>query len=459
MHALDASPRATSPSMPPTPGERVLRAGPRVLAVPAPGGRQRAMARAAHRPARRCRVPGRVRAIRHPRRQRPRRRRTPAELAHAASPDATCGGRPSPARRSTSTRGRRAQPIADALVRLASRLPTPDSSGRGAVSLAAVRGDRAAAVSIRRHRPRGLGGSPVPASSVRRRPRRARSRRARRRRARAVASSADRPAPTAPDRDAASQRQSSGTAPGDTELRHPAERSRARDARPHSPSVQPALSSSRAASCRSASGDLPPQSGGTAVAVATVTRARSTRTRSAATSRSSRSASTASALVWLDNAATTQKPQAVIDRLSYFYEHENSNVHRAAHTLAARATDAYEAAREKVRRFLNAPSAQRDRLRARRDRGHQPGRAELGPAQRRRRRRDRHHLARAPRQHRAVAAAVRRDGRPAARRAGRRPRPGDPRGVREAARRRARKLGRDHAGLERARHDHAGAAR
>ena len=63
-------------------------------------------------------------------------------------------------------------------------------------------------------------------------------------------------------------------------------------------------------------------------------------------------------LVWLDNAATTQKPRAVIERLQYYYEHENSNVHRAAHTLAARATDAYEAAREKVRRFLNAASAQ-----------------------------------------------------------------------------------------------------
>jgi cysteine desulfurase / selenocysteine lyase len=62
-------------------------------------------------------------------------------------------------------------------------------------------------------------------------------------------------------------------------------------------------------------------------------------------------------LVWLDNAATTQKPQSVIDRLSYFYAHENSNVHRAAHQLAARATDAYEAARETVRRFLNAPSS------------------------------------------------------------------------------------------------------
>jgi cysteine desulfurase/selenocysteine lyase len=61
-------------------------------------------------------------------------------------------------------------------------------------------------------------------------------------------------------------------------------------------------------------------------------------------------------LVWLDNAATTQKPRAVIDRLKYFYEHENSNVHRAAHELAARATDAYEGAREKVRAFLNAAS-------------------------------------------------------------------------------------------------------
>ncbi len=63
------------------------------------------------------------------------------------------------------------------------------------------------------------------------------------------------------------------------------------------------------------------------------------------------------ALVWLDNAATTQKPKCVIERLTYFYEHENSNVHRGAHTLAARATDAYEEAREKVRRFLNASSS------------------------------------------------------------------------------------------------------
>jgi len=59
-------------------------------------------------------------------------------------------------------------------------------------------------------------------------------------------------------------------------------------------------------------------------------------------------------LVWLDNGATTQKPQAVIDRLDYFYRHENSNIHRAAHELAARATDAYEAARDKVARFIHA---------------------------------------------------------------------------------------------------------
>ena len=62
-------------------------------------------------------------------------------------------------------------------------------------------------------------------------------------------------------------------------------------------------------------------------------------------------------LVWFDNAATTHKPQTVIDRLAYFYAHENSNIHRAAHELAARATDAYEAARNKVRDFLGAASS------------------------------------------------------------------------------------------------------
>lgn len=60
-------------------------------------------------------------------------------------------------------------------------------------------------------------------------------------------------------------------------------------------------------------------------------------------------------LAWFDNAATTHKPQSVIDRIAHFYAHENSNIHRAAHELAARATDAYEGARERVKRFINAP--------------------------------------------------------------------------------------------------------
>lgn len=61
-------------------------------------------------------------------------------------------------------------------------------------------------------------------------------------------------------------------------------------------------------------------------------------------------------LVWLDNGATTQRPQAVIDRLVYYYTHENSNVHRGAHELAARSTDAYENARQIVADFIGAPS-------------------------------------------------------------------------------------------------------
>ncbi len=62
-------------------------------------------------------------------------------------------------------------------------------------------------------------------------------------------------------------------------------------------------------------------------------------------------------LAWFDNAATTQKPQSVIDAISRFYANDNSNIHRGAHTLAARATDAYEQARQKVQGFLGASSA------------------------------------------------------------------------------------------------------
>jgi len=59
-------------------------------------------------------------------------------------------------------------------------------------------------------------------------------------------------------------------------------------------------------------------------------------------------------LVYLDNAATTHKPQVVIDALSRFYEHDNSNVHRGLHALSMRATAAYEGARSRVARFINA---------------------------------------------------------------------------------------------------------
>lgn len=62
------------------------------------------------------------------------------------------------------------------------------------------------------------------------------------------------------------------------------------------------------------------------------------------------------ALVYLDNAATTQKPQSVIDAEAAFYSHINANVHRGVHTMSQRATDAYEASREKVRHFINAAS-------------------------------------------------------------------------------------------------------
>jgi SufS family cysteine desulfurase len=62
-------------------------------------------------------------------------------------------------------------------------------------------------------------------------------------------------------------------------------------------------------------------------------------------------------LIWLDNAATTHKPQAVIDATSQFYGRDNSNIHRAAHTLAARSTELFEAGREKVRQFLGATDA------------------------------------------------------------------------------------------------------
>ncbi len=61
-------------------------------------------------------------------------------------------------------------------------------------------------------------------------------------------------------------------------------------------------------------------------------------------------------LVYLDNAATCQKPQAVIDSISHLYMHEYANVHRGVHTLSIKSTDRYEGAREKVKNFINAKS-------------------------------------------------------------------------------------------------------
>src|SRR5688500_6004121 len=59
-------------------------------------------------------------------------------------------------------------------------------------------------------------------------------------------------------------------------------------------------------------------------------------------------------LVYFDNGATSQKPQSVIDALNRYYTEENSNIHRGVHFLSERATEAYEGAREKLRRFVNA---------------------------------------------------------------------------------------------------------
>jgi hypothetical protein len=61
-------------------------------------------------------------------------------------------------------------------------------------------------------------------------------------------------------------------------------------------------------------------------------------------------------LIYFDNAATSQKPKAVMDALRKYYEFDNANVHRGAHSLSGRATDAYEGARDKVAEFINARS-------------------------------------------------------------------------------------------------------
>jgi cysteine desulfurase/selenocysteine lyase len=64
-----------------------------------------------------------------------------------------------------------------------------------------------------------------------------------------------------------------------------------------------------------------------------------------------------SALIYFDNAATTQKPKSVIDALSHYYASDNANIHRGLHALAERATNAYELTRTKIKEFINAPSS------------------------------------------------------------------------------------------------------
>ena len=91
-------------------------------------------------------------------------------------------------------------------------------------------------------------------------------------------------------------------------------------------------------------------------------------------------------LVYLDNAATTQKPRQVIDALVDYYSNTNANIHRGLHTLAEEATAAYELTRQKDRRFHRRGQSARGCLYAQHDRVAQPARlhARGAPAPRRR---------------------------------------------------------------------------
>ena len=112
-------------------------------------------------------------------------------------------------------------------------------------------------------------------------------------------------------------------------------------------------------------------------------------------------------LVYLDNAATTQKPQAVIDAMVRSYAEDNANIHRGVHLLSERATQAYELAREKVQHFLNAAHSReiifvRGTTEAINLVAATYGRAHVGQG-----RRSAHHGDGASLEHRALAAAVR----------------------------------------------------
>ena len=111
-------------------------------------------------------------------------------------------------------------------------------------------------------------------------------------------------------------------------------------------------------------------------------------------------------LVYLDNAATAQKPRAVLDALMAYYSEDNANVHRGVHLLSERATQAFEDARATVQRFINAASDARNRLHAQRHRRHQSGGPDVRPYTSRPGRRGGDLRHGAPLQHRALADGV-----------------------------------------------------
>ena len=86
-------------------------------------------------------------------------------------------------------------------------------------------------------------------------------------------------------------------------------------------------------------------------------------------------------LVWLDSAATSQKPRQVIQALVDYYEGYNANVHRGVHALSMESTERYEAARQKVADFVNAESAECLIWTRNTTERHQPGRQHLGRRQ------------------------------------------------------------------------------
>ena len=163
-------------------------------------------------------------------------------------------------------------------------------------------------------------------------------------------------------------------------------------------------------------------------------------------------------LVYLDNAASAQKPNAVLDRMTEAYKSEYANVHRGLHYLANAATEAYEGARAKVGEVPERAAQRRDHLHPQRHRGDQSCGVVMGRAQHRGGRRDRALDHGAPFQHRALAfpqgAPWRRDQMGA----GRRRRQFPDRRIREAADA-ADKTGRDHPDVERARHAGSGQGR